>query len=236
MKKRIISGGTSEIAQALVRRWVLDGDDVETTILRPHMPDPNKCIGWNTLVLATGTLHPAAPFVGMGDPGFMRWAESFGPNLFLPLDVLHKLWPMHGDDPCVIFFSGAGHNGKATNRSSYAIAKAALVKMVECLDDEVPECRFVALNPGWVKTRIQDAMPLEPPSPSYWQPIERVASFVAWAAEQPRKVIGGRLIGIHDGWESDEFASRLALYPDAGKMRRSSMPAVEVARKGRRAA
>lgn len=228
--KRIISGGTSEIAQAVAERW--KSDEVISTTLRPHLPKIDDCVGWNTLLLATGTLHPVGPFM---DSNFYSWAESFGPNLFMPLDVLKELWPARGEDPCVIFFAGAGINGPATDRSAYAIAKAALVKMVECLDDELPEGRFVALGPGWVRTKIQDADPREPPDALQWQPIERVASFVAWAAEQPRKVIGGRLITIHDGWEAEGF-DKIGVYEHCGKMRRSAVPLVGEKAKGWRAA
>lgn len=231
--KRIISGGTAEISQAVQARWHAMQDQVITTVLRPHMPDIKECSGWDTLLLSTGTMHPVGPFI---DSNFYTWAESFGPNLFLPLDVLKEMWPARGENPCVIFFAGAGINGPARDRSSYAVAKAALAKMVEMLDDELPEGRFTILSPGWVKTKIQDTMPQEPPDPSYWQPIERVASFVTWAAEQPRKVIGGRCISIHDGWESSEFAGRVGVYEHVGKMRRSSMPEVGARAKGRRAA
>lgn len=230
--KRIISGGTSEISQACEARWRAAGDDVVTTVLRPHMPKIDDCAGWDTLLLSTGTMHPVGPFMG-GD--FYSWAESFGPNLFLPLDVVKELWPARGENPCVIFFAGAGINGPARDRSSYAVAKAALAKMVELLDDELPEGRFVILSPGWVKTKIQETMPQEPLDPSYWQPIERVASFVAWSAEQPRKVISGRCISIHDGWEAEGF-SKIGVYEHCGKMRRSAVPLVGEKAKGRRAA
>ena len=124
--KRVIIGGTSGIGEALADRWWKAGDDVVATKSRPHLL-PEAAREWNTLVFSVGTLQPIGGFAASDQ----RWFDSLGVNLIQPLRTLRSALPLAGNDPCVIFFSGAGTNGPARDRSAYSASKIGQIKMVE---------------------------------------------------------------------------------------------------------
>ncbi len=50
--------------------------------------------------------------------------------------------------------AGGGTNNPFTNYSAYCVAKIALIKMTELLDDEEKKLNIFIIGPGFVRTRI----------------------------------------------------------------------------------
>jgi NAD(P)-dependent dehydrogenase (short-subunit alcohol dehydrogenase family) len=209
VKKRIIVGGTSAIGSAVAASWAEDDDYIQATT-RPHIPAVESC---DTLLLTTGHLH-----IGPMSTNYPAFYATMRPNLLNPLFSLHLLYPHLRPNAHIIFLAGSGLAKSAPYNGFYTATKIALARMVEEFHEEEPALTFTALSPGWVKTPMTEGA--EPPDPSYWQPMERVVAFIKWAAEAPREVVGGRIISIHDGWEEETYAKRVALNPDYGKLRR----------------
>jgi hypothetical protein len=79
----------------------------------------------------------------------------------------------------------------------------ALLKVVEQMDFETPECKFFALGPGYMDTKIH-----KPTLDANW-PNERIArgkpnsvdqvyDCLKWCLQQPKEVVGGRNICVSD--------------------------------------
>jgi hypothetical protein len=108
---------------------------------------------WDLIVCCYGKLAPIGPF-WEADAG--EWEGAFWVNLLLPMRQVRKLYTRRALGASVCFFSGAGTGGPAPTYSAYATAKVALVKAVELLDDESPDCKFFILGPGVVRTKIHE--------------------------------------------------------------------------------
>jgi NAD(P)-dependent dehydrogenase (short-subunit alcohol dehydrogenase family) len=193
------------------------------------------CPRWDVLVLCTGSQEPIGPFIGTNFDG---WEESVTVNFVGPLRIIRELLPARhldpGREPTVQLFAGGGPNKATVNASAYAVSKVALIKMCELLDAEVPDTRFVIVNPGWVKTKIHAAMLAAGPAAGddyqrtverlasgEFTPMERVLECCDWLIGAPRRLVSGRYFGVgFDDWGSEELARRLAGDPNRYKLRR----------------
>lgn len=194
-----------------------------------------RCPQWDVLVVCAGSQAPIGALV---NTDFDKWEESVMVNFIGQVHVVHELLPTrHRDsaiEPTVVFFAGGGPNKATVNYSAYAVSKVALIKMCELLDAEVPDTRFVIVNPGWVKTKIHDAVLKAGPQAgddywrtvdkfnrSVWTPIERVVECCDWLIQAPRNLASGRYFGVEfDAWGSEKLNRRLAADPDMFKLRR----------------
>lgn len=137
-------------------------------------------------------------------------------------------------EPTVLLFAGGGPNKATLNYSAYTVSKVALIKMCELLDAEIPDTRFVIINPGWVKTKAHETIlkagprggndywrTVEKFARNEWIPMERVIACCDWLIQAPRKLVGGRYFGVSfDEWGSEEFERKLAGNPNLCKLRR----------------
>jgi NAD(P)-dependent dehydrogenase (short-subunit alcohol dehydrogenase family) len=180
-------------------------------------------------------LDPIGPFIGSE---FDRWEESVVVNFLGQIRVIRELLatrhldPRH--EPTVLLFAGGGPNKATVNYSAYAVSKVALIKMCELLDAEVPDTRFVIVNPGWVKTKIHEFMLKagEAGGEDYWRtmnklasgeftPMERVLECCDWVIQAPRNLVGGRYFGVvFDEWGTEQLSQKLADDPNMCKLRR----------------
>jgi len=192
------------------------------------------CPAWDALVICAGLQYPIAPFESCN---FDQWEDSIAVNFVGQIRIVHRLLPTRRSgqpgQTTVLFFAGGGPNKATVNYSAYAVSKIALIKMCELLDAELPDTRFVILNPGWVKTKGHRHM-LEAPETGEdhkrtiekferggWVPMDRVLDCCDWVVNAPRGLVGGRYFGVEfDAWGSEEMNKRLAEDPNRCKLRR----------------
>jgi hypothetical protein len=104
-----------------------------------------------------------------------------------------------------------------------------VLKLVEQLDHESPDCKFVAFGPGYAKTKIHEAT-----LKANW-PNERIArgddgnsmeaiyKTMMWCVAQDKDVVGGRNICVSDIMERDYhdfLVKHLTAHQDVYKLRR----------------
>ncbi len=174
-KKAIIISASSDIGDAMARRWKKAGWDVFGTYrtkssnvdelakqginlvpcdLADKVSIHTACrqFGkWDVLVLCPGLQDPVGLFA---NTDFDEWEESVKVNLTSQLRIVHELLPKRNKGANVLFFAGGGTNNAPLNYSAYILSKIGLIKMTELLDAEVPDTSFVIIGPGWVKTKI----------------------------------------------------------------------------------
>lgn len=193
------------------------------------------CPQWDVLALCPGLPDPISPFIRVD---FDAWEESVMVNFVGQLRIIRELLPMRrlgsSMGPVVVLFAGGGPNKATVNYSAYAVSKVALIKICELLDAEIPDTRFVIVNPGWVKTKIHTSMlktgkeagtdywrTVEKFENGQWVPMEKVLECCDWLMGAPRKLVSGRYFGVEfDRWGTEELKQRLAEDPDVGKLRR----------------
>jgi FkbM family methyltransferase len=216
----------------LVQCDLSDSFDIQPTLEKLIQPS----VYWDVLVLASGTLEPVGPF---SDNSMDEWNTSFNINFINPLRLLHGLLPSRRATseigPMVLFFAGSGSNGPTQNVSSYTMAKVSNIKMVELLDAEIEDTRFAVLGPGWVATKIHDAIisagdraganldrTRQMLDSNACVPLDKVVACCDWMISAPAESIGGRNISlVHDSWERPELLELLAADSEMYKLRRS---------------
>lgn len=177
---------------------------------------------WDVVVVAAGTLNPIGPFESIDSEA---WEASVAVNFTRQLRCVRGLLPQRRttQPPTVIFFAGGGVNSAPVNFSAYTVSKIALIKMSELLAAEMPDTKFVALGPGWVKTKIHEetltagqragtalVATTEKLRDNTFTPMERVVACCDWVVDAPREVVSGRNISVaYDAWGSDTLAERL---------------------------
>lgn len=265
MRIAIISA-SSDIGRALARHWALQGNSVvgtfrtrsgETLALENDGVPLVQCdlgdvasidracariaelLGkWDALVVCPGTLEPIGEFATVD---FGAWATSVDQNFLAQMRCMHALLPHRSrENPlgaCVISWAGGGTNSAPKAYSAYTVSKFALIKMMELLDSEVPDVRFVALGPGWVRTKIHQetlragpragksyeltANKLGRPEGAGWTEMSTILACCDWVLSAPRRVVGGRNVSVaHDSWEDPSLAAVLEAEPDMYKLRR----------------
>lgn len=185
MKKAIVISASSDIGEALCKKWAEDGQSIIGTFRTESKAVENLCkiqrvrmlpcdllnqrevesacefisrqsAEWDVLVFAPGVMDPIGAFETID---WAAWENALQINMMRPLQILHRLLPSRNrvDRPTVIFFAGAGTNSSAVNYSAYALSKVSLIKMCELLDAEMPDTRFAIIGPGWVNTKIHQS-------------------------------------------------------------------------------
>ena len=259
----IIISASSDIGAAMSRRWLARGwkvfgtyrtrsesvaelEQLGADLVRCDLADPasirNACAGlqgrcprWDALVMCPGTQDPVGPFL---DCRFDEWAASVEVNFTAQMRVIHGLLPFRGagsaPGPCVLLFAGGGTNSATLNYSAYTVSKIALIKMCELLDAEIPDTRFVIVGPGWVKTKIHEAIlkagrragqnyqrTIDTLASDKCTSMEQVLDCCDWLVDAPRRLIGGRNFSVvFDRWGSRELEAKLSEEPDMYKLRR----------------
>lgn len=152
MRHAVILGIGSDIGLAITNRlgadgWVVTGQRHDQPLLAKEVSR------WDLIICCYGSLEPIGSIWGVGA---RDWEGAFRANLFLPVEQVRELYPRCNLGASVCFFSGAGTSGPAPTYSAYAAAKVALVKTVELMDHESPDCKFFVLGPGMVHTKIHE--------------------------------------------------------------------------------
>ena len=207
----IILGSNSDIARAIMPMLAADGHTVEGWAREQDLPN----LVWDVLVITIGQVAPVGHWWDQGN----EWERCVRSNLFVPLHLLKRLWYRRNKaGSTVIWFAGSNPQKIMPGYSAYNTSKMAVVKLVEQLDAETPDCKFVAFGPGYAKTKIHKAT-----LDANW-PNERIArgddgnsmediyKAMKWCIDMPKSLIGGRNICVSDMGK--------AMTGDFGKLRR----------------
>lgn len=136
--------------------------------------------------------------------------------------------------PSLVFFSGGGGTAPFPRYTPYALAKVALVRLVENLAAEEPGWKVNAVAPGFVATSIHRATLLAGPElagANFEVTRTRIeqdaaspglaASLVAFLLGPESDGITGRLVSaVWDAWGDEEFRRLLRKDPSLGRLRR----------------
>lgn len=201
---------------------LLDIDSVDTACISLKA----ICSQWDVLMIAPARQEPVGDFHKVD---YDEWEEGVQLNLLRQLRILHKLLPSRNlhtqlPEPCVLFFAGGGTNNAVVHYSSYTLSKIALIKMVELLDAEIPDTRFVIVGPGWVKTKghlptLQAGAALA--GDNYQKtlyklqsdectPMQKVIDCCNWLITTPCKGVKGRNFSVvFDEWGTPELEKAL---------------------------
>ncbi len=191
----------------------------------------NKYNSWDELVICSGSLSPIQEFEFVD---FKNWTESINCNFISQVRIIRELLELRSRNNPIVAVFAAGGGSTAKGFSAYNISKVALTKTMECLDDEIRDCRFCSIGPGWVNTEIHKAT-LDTCKESLdayietkrrieendFVQMETILLFFDWLISQPKEIIGGRNISIpHDKWRSEKFKDLLIKENQGGKLRR----------------
>ncbi|HEV3007294.1 MAG TPA: SDR family oxidoreductase [Pirellulales bacterium] len=264
LPRRIIVAASSDIGHALARDWLASACEVWGTfrtpsdavdslsrsgagLVRCDLSDADLIAGacaelrrraadWDVLVLAPGVQDPIGPFL---ECDFTAWAASIEVNFTGPMRVLHELLPVRrrGAElpPLVLLFAGGGTNNATLNYSAYTLSKIALIKAVELLGAELPDCRFAIVGPGWVKTKIHESTlnaneraganyrrTLEKLAKNECVPMRRVVECCNWLVGAPADVASGRNFSlVFDAWGDPRLDELLRNDREMYKLRRA---------------
>jgi NAD(P)-dependent dehydrogenase (short-subunit alcohol dehydrogenase family) len=162
---------------------------------------------------------------GMGGPigkvwqnDWCEWQRTMQVNLLAPVALCRLSIPWMGRGGSIVNLAGGGATGPRPNFSSYATAKAGLVRFSETLSQEVADLgiRVNAISPGILATEMLDAVLQAGPEKAGedyqrameakrggGQPPEKAAALAWYLASPASEGITGRLISaIWDPWQS----------------------------------
>ena len=228
-KTVIILGDRSDIAKGLAPFLEADGWTVHGW---NRDSGPLLTVTWDLVICALGWVAPVGDWFLQRHDEFAECVQS---NLLTPIRLLKELWlhrrivmtPTGIEGANVCFLAGSNPQRIMPGYLPYNLSKMALLKAVEQIDYESPDCKVFALGPGYVKTKIHKAT-----LDAHWPneriargddgtPIERIWECLKWCISQPKEVVGGRNIAASDPWDSNQFLSNtLASNPSMYKLRR----------------
>lgn len=206
LKQAVVISPGSEIAQQLVSRLSADGWTPHLLRRDEEVPRYQK---WDLALVATGKLMPIERFEFCD---YNDWRHSIEINALWPLERVHRLLTSARHGALVVFFAGPNPNLPQPNYSAYDAAKMLLIRMAETLNEESTYVRFVAIGPGFFRTKIH-----APHDVSHR--VERVTYDELYALLKLCIVASrenlGRNIHVHDNWRDLAFWNK-----DDGKLRR----------------
>lgn len=221
-KTCILLGRKSDIAQQLLPYMVADGWTVHGWAKYEVLPPAS----WDLCLIPIGRVAPVGHW---SEQSFEAWEGAMYSNCLGPFRLMQQVWSQRKPNAAVCFFAGANPNKPMENYSAYSVGKMALLKACEHLDLESPDCKFFALAPGVVLTKIHQATRdagvrnerLEQAErEGKVTPIAKIWECLQWCLSQPKSVIGGRNICVSDPY-GPELAARLATHPGLFKLRRA---------------
>lgn len=211
MKSCILLGSKSDIAKAILP--MLEKEyQVYPWSREDDKNNPPKYYGdrglpmhnWDLLMITIGRVAPVGLFA---DVDFDEFDTCVRSNLLLPALLLRHLLPLRNRGATVIWFAGSNPQTIMPGYSAYNTSKMAVLKLVEQLDAETPDCKFIALGPGVCSTKIHSATILQNwPNPRLTRALkdgsftkmEDVYKTIQWCIAQSKEVVGGRNICVSD--------------------------------------
>ncbi|HET7876442.1 MAG TPA: SDR family oxidoreductase [Methylomirabilota bacterium] len=209
---------------ALARSRVCDvGDEDQIRALYRWVGEHTGAL--DALIVCVGAFGAIGPFEKT-DSG--AWWDTLRANVFGLYALAKHGLPMleRGRRPRIVTFSGGGAFGTFPRYSAYATSKAAVVRLTECLADELRE-RGIAVNavaPGMVATEIHQATLEAGPGEAGPEHFERTKAMLAQGGvpmEVPVECVrfllsreadgltGKTIAANFDPWRKPEFRTHL---------------------------
>jgi len=184
------------------------------------------------LVVATGSVEPIGPTRGV-DLGEVERALRVGPVAAIGLVQACAGLLDAGRSPSIVLFSGGGATQALPRYTAYALAKVAIVRLVENLALEEPGWKVNAVAPGVVATGIHEptlTAGVEVAGPNYDEtrrqldnavPPTAASALVAFLLSDESRGISGRLISaVWDDWRQERCRTLLREHPSFARLRR----------------
>jgi 3-oxoacyl-[acyl-carrier protein] reductase len=153
----------------------------------------------DVLINCAGVLGPVGPF---GENDISEWESAFRTNFFGTVYscslLIQKLKSSKRGK--IMNFSGGGSVFPRKYHTSYASAKAAIVRFSENLSVDHPEIDVNSVAPGAHKTNIWKDETFDQ-EPERWADMSRLQSLVSFLCSSKSDGITGKLIHINDCWE-----------------------------------
>lgn len=183
---------------------------------------------WDVFISAVGIMTPVSKFE---EVSIDLWEENIYVNAISQMRLLRGILPYRREKgSCVYFMTSKGVNDTFPLHSAYCISKILLIKMCELLDDEIDDCKFIAFNPGFIRTKIikqepcfyiSDGIGVNEDNYNCLE-LEKVWRFLLWSYKSDKKTTSGRNYFVkYDIWGSEEFNHFLEAGSDVYKLRRS---------------
>lgn len=175
----------------------------------------------NILICAAGVQGPIGP---LAESSPHEWGEAIQINLVGAVNACRAVLPhmiahRHGK---ILLLSGDGAESPRMNFSAYAASKAAMVRMAECLAEEVRDnnIQVNCMEPGLTYTSMTDEI-LRAADRAGWKEAEEAAQVRATGGVAPDKQIqlalflasersnhiSGKLIHVSDDWKRMEHSN-----------------------------
>ncbi|MEO8658018.1 MAG: SDR family oxidoreductase [Bryobacteraceae bacterium] len=185
----------------------------------------------HVLVCAAAIQGPIGPLAET-DP--VTWAETVNTNLLGVMHVCRAVLPHMIEERRgkIIVLSGGGAASPRPNFSAYAASKAALVRLVESLADEVRDhnIQVNCMAPGGTYTHMTDEI-LRAGEAAGWKDAEdarqvrvtggvspdKQISLALFLASERANHISGKLIHVNDDWKRLENTN---IHPEIFTLRR----------------
>ena len=186
----------------------------------------------HVLVCAAGIQGPIAPFI---DTPAKQWGETIATNLVGVANVMRAVLPQMTDRRSgkILVLSGRGAANSRPNFSSYAVSKAAVVRLVETVADEVRDfnVQINCMAPGSAYTHMTDEILRAGEERAGWKeseearnvrmtggisPEQQIQLALFLSSEQSNH-ISGRLIHVNDDWKKLKHTN---IEPDMYALRR----------------
>ena len=184
------------------------------------------------LVVATGSVDPIGPTRSVDLAGVER-ALRVQPVAALGLVQACAALLDAGRSPSIVLFSGGGATDAFPRYTAYALAKVAIVRLVENLALEEQAWKVNAVAPGFVATGIHErtlAAGAELAGPYFDEtrrqldeavPPTAASALVAFLLSDESRGISGRLISaVWDDWREERCQEVLREHPSFGRLRR----------------
>jgi NAD(P)-dependent dehydrogenase (short-subunit alcohol dehydrogenase family) len=175
--------------------------------------------GLDALICAAGVQGPVGPLLAC-DPKV--WKETVEINLLGTVNACRAALPSMVEKRSgkIIAISGSGSSSSRPNFSAYAASKAALVRFVECLADEVRDhnVQVNAMGPGGAYTHMTDEIlsagearagrkeieDAEQVRITGGVPAEKQIQLALFLASERSNHISGKLVHVNDDWKRYE--------------------------------
>ena len=200
MKTCIVIGAGSEIYSKVKPTFESDGWTLYAQDQQSYYPEP-RFPKWGLCLMPMGRVAPVGNWWELDD---REVNECFEANLIKPFLWLRRVWHWRAPNATVIWFAGSNPQKIMDGYAPYNASKMAVIKLIEQLDHETPDCKFVAFGPGYVPTKIHRAT-LDKGWPNEriargdnGTPIEDIYKALKFCIEAPKSVVGGRNIAVSD--------------------------------------
>jgi 3-oxoacyl-[acyl-carrier protein] reductase len=223
-----VTGASRGLGRAISQRFIDDGAHVTATarayslgVYRMDVRDlvkPWAFAAYKTdvLVCNAGIYGPVGPFE---TNAIEQWRDTIETNLMGVVNCCHEFLPQMKERKSgkIIIISGGGATKARPNFSAYATSKAAVLRFMECLSEELKPWNIDVncLAPGALNTSIHDAVISAGPEKAgvaayrHAQLVKetppdfkKACDLAVWLASQESNGITGKLISIHHDYRS----------------------------------